>query len=125
MPRILLVTLCQLKPQAKTMLFSLCLMLQGCAYTYVDDDDGQIHTVGLMHVTMPEENAGIAGTIVDLTTVGVSIVSGPDTASLAIGYNREVLGAIKDNSLVILNKSNSSHTKHFDKQAAHLGEEHD
>jgi hypothetical protein len=63
------------------------MMVQGCSYTYADET-GRIHAVGLMHVTVPEKHAGIAGTFVDLTTLGIAITSGLDTSSLTLLFQQ-------------------------------------
>jgi len=96
------------------------MMVQGCSYTYVDET-GRINAIGIMHVTVPEKHAGIAGTFVDLTTLGIAITSGPDTSSLSIGYNRDIIGSIKDDSAVLIDRSQALNTKHIEQNTSSSG----
>jgi hypothetical protein len=98
-----------------------CMMVQGCSYTYVDET-GRINAVGIMHVTVPEKHAGIAGTFVDLTTLGVAITSGPDTSSLGVGYNRNILGSMNNDSVVMINKADTPIASHTNQNTSSTGE---
>ena len=82
----------------------LIILLNGCAYSYIDDD-GTKHIIGLVNVeikTLPEEGT-YAGKIVDMRTFGITVNKIDEGGSIAIGYNRDVSGYIRDHALVLGN----------------------
>ena len=83
---------------------SISIALNGCAYSYVDES-GVKHIIGLVNInieTLPEEGT-YAGKVVDMQTVGITVNSTDKGGSIAIGYNRDVSGYIKDHALVMGN----------------------
>lgn len=77
---------------------------EGCAYSYIDND-GDRHLIGLVDVKIRDapESETYAGQIVDWRTLGISVNRNEMGSSVAIGYNRDVSGYLKNNSLVIGN----------------------
>ena len=80
---------------------TLLLLLGGCALSYTDSH-GLNHMVGLMDVAVnrsPPEN--IAGSIVDITAVGLSVLTWQDRINLGIGYVHLTIAEFRDNALAI------------------------
>lgn len=79
-------------------------MLAGCSYSYVDSR-GARHVIGLVDVAI--EPAGpdstFAGSVVDITTVGISLTQTEQGGHLGIGYSRDTVAALRDHALVLGN----------------------
>ena len=72
----------------------------GCAYSYVDED-GSRRVIGLVDMRISEEHGPtVAGSLVDIRTVGVSVLENAQGMSLTVGYGREVTAALRDHALV-------------------------
>lgn len=80
-------------------LFSL--LIEACAFTYVDDQ-GAKHVLGFVNMKI-EPSITSAQTVaesVQIQSVGVSIYSTPINRGVALGYNRENLTTVHDNTVV-------------------------
>ena len=77
---------------------------QSCAYTYFDAN-GDRHAVGLMDITLraPRDLATVAGDVIELTAIGVSVGQTAQGGYLTVGFSREATAALRDNALVIGN----------------------
>jgi hypothetical protein len=78
--------------------------LSGCAFTYTDAN-GDRHAVGLLDVTVraPPAPETLAGDVVEVTSLGLSIGQTAQGGYLTAGYNRQTTAALRDNALVIGN----------------------
>src|SRR5437763_98537 len=78
--------------------------LGGCAFTYTDAN-GDRHAIGLVDITVraPAAPETLAGDVVEVTSLGVSIGQNAQSGYLTAGYNRETTAALRDNALVIGN----------------------
>lgn len=86
---------------SRSVICLLIIILNGCAYSFVDQD-GRRNTVGMVWIISdPLPVAGIAGDFLEVTTVGLSMASLPTHSSAALGYNREVTWAINNNSCIV------------------------
>jgi hypothetical protein len=76
--------------------------LTGCTYTVTHADGGR-RLVGLMLVDIqPAPDAGtFAGQVVDVTTIGVALNRNPAGSTVALGFNRETTGFLRDNAMVL------------------------
>lgn len=76
----------------------------GCAFTYTDAN-GDRHTLGLVDITVraPAAPETLAGDIVEVTSLGVSIGQNAQGGYLTAGYNRQTTAALRDNALVLGN----------------------
>ena len=79
-------------------------ILSGCAFTYTDKV-GDRHTIGLVDITIraPADPATIAGNVVEVTTLGISVGQTAQGGYLTAGYNHEVTAAFHDDVLVLGN----------------------
>lgn len=77
---------------------------QGCAISYIDTD-GNRHTLGLVDITMrtPAAPETVAGDVVEVTSLGLSIGQNAQGGYLTAGYNRQTTAALRDNALVLGN----------------------
>ena len=78
------------------------LPLSACAVSYVDDAGNQ-HVIGFASIVIAPsgQDQPIAGNVVDLTTVGLSLNSMPDGNSLSLGYSRVVTATLRNDALVL------------------------
>jgi hypothetical protein len=78
--------------------------LAGCAYSYVDDA-GVRHVIGVVDMEIHDapEKGAYAGQVIDMRTLGLTVNRSETGSSVSIGYNRDVSGYLKNNSLVIGN----------------------
>ena len=76
----------------------------GCAFTYTDDT-GTRHAIGLLDIAVkaPSNPATLAGDVVEITSLGVSIGQTGQGGYLTAGYNHEVTAALRDNAMVLGN----------------------
>lgn len=72
--------------------------MAGCSYSYVDEH-GTHHTVGLVKIAVPAVGGSeaSAGSIVEVTTLGVAAYQTPLSSGFTIGYNHERLMGLKNN----------------------------
>ena len=79
-------------------------MCQGCALSYMDEH-GDRHMIGLLDVTVhsPAAPETFAGSVVEITSFGLSVGHTAQGGYLTAGYNREVTAALRDNALVLGN----------------------
>jgi hypothetical protein len=76
-------------------------VLCGCAVSYTDAE-GMGHIVGIVDVVVKRPTPeNIAGSIVDVTTVGVSVLSWDDRLSMGLGYLHLTSADFLDNALAI------------------------
>ena len=77
------------------------ILVSGCSYSYVDKNGVQ-HTIGLVKLSVPVVPTGnaSAGSIVEVTTLGVAGYRTPRLSGFSIGYNRERLMSLKNNVIV-------------------------
>jgi hypothetical protein len=73
----------------------------GCAFTYTDAN-GDRHTLGLVDITVRAPET-LAGDIVEVTSLGVSIGQNAQGGYLTAGYNRQTTAALRDHALVLGN----------------------
>ena len=80
------------------------LTLCGCAVTYTDND-GNRHAMGLLDVTVrpPADPLPVAGDVVEITSLGISVGQTAQGGYLTIGFNREATAALRDSSAVLGN----------------------
>ena len=78
--------------------------LGGCAFTYTDAN-GDRHVIGLVDITVraPVAPETLAGDIVEVTSLGLSIGQTAQGGYLTAGFNRETTAALRDNALVLGN----------------------
>ena len=71
--------------------------LSGCAFTYTDAN-GDRHAVGLLDVTVraPAAPETLAGDVVEMTSLGLSIGQTAQGGYLTAGFNRETTAALRD-----------------------------
>ena len=76
----------------------------GCAFTYTDAN-GDRHTLGLVDITVraPAAPETLAGDVVEVTSLGLSIGQNAQGGYLTAGYNRQSTAALRDNALVLGN----------------------
>ncbi|WP_149471978.1 hypothetical protein [Roseomonas genomospecies 6] len=83
----------------------LALTTGACTYSTVDEA-GNRRIVGLVDMTVAPGDAGpapgvpFAGTVIDLTTLGIAVAQNEQGFSLSLGYARDVSAAIRDDALV-------------------------
>lgn len=77
---------------------------QGCAFTYTDAN-GDRHAIGLVDITVraPAASETVAGDVVEVASIGLSIGRNPQGGYITAGYNRQTTAALRDNALVIGN----------------------
>jgi hypothetical protein len=78
--------------------------MQGCAFTYTDATGGR-RTIGLVDMTVmaPADPETLAGDVVEVTSLGLSIGQNAQGGYVTAGYNRQTTAALRDNALVIGN----------------------
>lgn len=74
-------------------------LLGGCSVDFVDEA-GNRRIIGLVDVTLRPAGGAGAGTVVDLTTVGVAIADTGQGGHLALGYSRERTAVLRNDALV-------------------------
>lgn len=81
---------------------TLLALLSGCAVTRMHAD-GSRQVFGLVSMTIPPATTpnGSAGETIDVSTVGLLLFSNPVGTGLALGYARERVTGLKNNTLVI------------------------
>lgn len=86
------------------MLAGLMVPAAGCSLSYVDDA-GNHHVVGLVDVTVrpADDDRTFAGSVVDVTTVGVALSRNAQGGHVSIGYTRDTTATLRDNALVVGN----------------------
>jgi hypothetical protein len=86
------------------LLLGLSTALGGCAFTYTDAN-GDRHAVGVLDVTVraPPSPETLAGDVVEVTSLGLSIGQTAQGGYLTAGFNREATAVLRDNALVIGN----------------------
>ena len=79
-------------------------MLSGCAFTYTDGT-GARHAIGLLDVAVkaPRDRATLAGDVIEVTSLGVSIGQTGQGGYITAGYNHEVTATLRDNAMVLGN----------------------
>jgi hypothetical protein len=80
------------------------ILLSGCALSYTDGAGNQ-HVIGLVDLTVraPAAAETLAGNVVEITSVGVSIGQTPQGGYITAGYNRETTAALRDSTVVLGN----------------------
>jgi hypothetical protein len=83
---------------------ALVLICQGCAVSYTDES-GARHAIGLLDVAVhsPAAPETFAGSVVEITSFGLSVGRTAQGGYLTAGYNWEVTAALRDNALVLGN----------------------
>jgi hypothetical protein len=78
--------------------------LGGCAFTYTDAN-GDRHAIGLVDITVraPAAPENVAGDIVEVTSLGLSVGQNAQGGFITAGFNRQTTAALRDNALVIGN----------------------
>ena len=86
------------------LLLSLATGLCGCAFSYTDTN-GDRHVIGLVDMTVraPAAPATLAGDVVEITSLGLSLGQNAQGGYLTAGFNRQTTAALRDNALVIGN----------------------
>jgi hypothetical protein len=76
----------------------------GCAFTYIDSR-GDLHAIGLLDMTVraAAAPATLAGDVVEITSLGLSLGQNAQGGYLTAGFNRQTTAALRDNALVIGN----------------------
>lgn len=78
--------------------------LGGCAFSYTDSN-GDRHAIGLLDITVraPAAPETLAGDIVEITSLGLSLGQNAQGGYFTAGFNRQTTAALRDNALVIGN----------------------
>lgn len=78
------------------------LALGGCSYSYTDAA-GNRRIIGLVDMTVAPGPAGspVAGSVTDVTTVGVAVARNGQGGHLSIGYTRDAVAVLRDDALVV------------------------
>jgi hypothetical protein len=78
--------------------------LGGCAFTYTDAN-GDRHAIGLLDIAVraPAAPETLAGDVVEVTSLGLSVGQNAQGGYLTAGYNHETTAALRDNALVLGN----------------------
>jgi hypothetical protein len=78
--------------------------LGGCAFSYTDAN-GDRHAIGLVDITVraPAAPETLAGDVVEITTLGLSVGQTAQGGYLTAGFNREATATLRDNALVLGN----------------------
>ncbi|HEY0833474.1 MAG TPA: hypothetical protein VGE72_06140 [Azospirillum sp.] len=78
--------------------------LGGCSYS-VTDEAGNRRIIGFVDMTVTPAAPGspVAGSVVDVTTVGVALARHGQGGHLAIGYTRDTVAVLRDDALVVGN----------------------
>ena len=78
--------------------------LGGCAFSYTDAN-GDRHAIGLVDITVraPAAPETLAGDIIEVTSVGLSIGQNAQGGYLTAGFNHQATAALRDNALVLGN----------------------
>ena len=78
--------------------------VHGCAFTYTDAN-GDRHAIGLLGMTVraPAVPDTLAGDVVEITSLGISIGQTAQGGYVTAGFNREASAALRDNALVLGN----------------------
>ena len=86
------------------LLLGLSTALGGCALTYTDAN-GDRHAIGLLDVSVRATAAPetLAGDVVEVTSLGLSIGQNAQGGYRTAGFNREATAALRDNALVLGN----------------------
>ncbi|AWK87499.1 hypothetical protein [Azospirillum thermophilum] len=81
--------------------------LSACSYSSIDEA-GNRHVVGFVALTIAAPDAAapasgpvVAGSVVEVTTLGLAAGSSPQGGHLSLGYSREVSGLLRDDALVL------------------------
>jgi hypothetical protein len=76
----------------------------GCAVTYTDEAGAQ-HTIGLVDIAVkaPADPATLAGNVVEVTSVGISVGQTAQGTYVTAGYNQQTTAVLRDNALVLGN----------------------
>jgi hypothetical protein len=72
----------------------------GCSIQYTDDE-GQFHTIGLVHQVVAISGDQSSGTAVRTETLGVSVVGAFETTSFGLGYNATSFAAFRDDACYV------------------------
>lgn len=83
---------------------ALILTSQGCAFSYTDAA-GDRHAIGLLDIVVRSSAAPqtFAGSVVEITSFGLSVGRTAQGGYVTVGYNREATAALRDNALVLGN----------------------
>jgi hypothetical protein len=78
--------------------------LGGCAFAYTDAN-GDRHAIGLVDITVraPAAAETLAGDVVEITSLGLSVGQNAQGGYLTAGFNRQTTAALRDNALVLGN----------------------
>jgi len=81
----------------------IAVLMSGCAYTSIDSK-GAKHIVGLvdMKIEPGEKEGQLGGQSVQVTSIGMSIYSTPINTGFSVGYNREFIMDISNNSCLYI-----------------------
>ncbi|HYH18470.1 MAG TPA: hypothetical protein VD995_07605 [Azospirillum sp.] len=76
----------------------------GCSYSYTDEA-GNRRIIGFVDMTVAPAPPGtpVAGSVVDVTTLGVAITRHGQGGHLSIGYTRDTVAVLRDDALVVGN----------------------
>jgi len=77
------------------------LALGACSYSYTDEA-GNRRIIGIVDMTVAPAPAGspVAGSVVDVTTLGVAVARNGQGGHLSIGYTRDTVAVLNDDALV-------------------------
>jgi hypothetical protein len=80
------------------------LTCQGCALSYTDEA-GDRHAIGLLDIVVHPSAAPetFAGSVVEITSFGVSVGRTAQGGYVTLGYNREATAELRDNAFVLGN----------------------
>jgi hypothetical protein len=78
--------------------------LDGCAFSYTDAN-GDRHAIGLVDITVraPAAAETLAGDVVEVTSLGLSVGQNAQGGFVTAGFNRQTTAALRDNALVLGN----------------------
>src|SRR5215470_9107901 len=84
--------------------WAMATLLCGCALSYTDDS-GNRHIIGLVDYTVraPAAAETIAGDVVEVTSIGLSIGQNAQGGYITAGYNRQATAVLRDDVVVLGN----------------------
>lgn len=82
-------------------LLATCVTLAGCAAHYTDANGAQ-HVVGLVDMVIrPADSRNLAGSIVDVRSVGLSYLHYEDRGGIGLGYQHVTIASLRDNAVAL------------------------
>ena len=79
--------------------FLILFSLSACSIGWIDRAGGR-HVLGLVYASVSQsDDARVAGNIVEVSTIGASLLSDSQATSLTLGYSRTTTADFRDNAI--------------------------